>query len=331
MSLANRFLYCEGRELSEDGRIGAFSPPKKSPTVQDRHGPFHTRNANAQTGFTAWGDMTMSLWADSDLLSFVKKVRGSDTTFDQFLIVWGEDTDAVDSDVYFGNMLRLEAQPKTEPAALDQVDVMAVPDSNGWLEGKSLRAMASASGDGDTESTPVNNGTVGSAISITSSSIANPSVITSAAHSLQTGDTVLIAGHSGSTPDINGSHVVTVISTTTFSIPVNVTTGGTGGTATRTSTRNGGEVQVQISANDLDTADDLTFIVRHSPDSSTWATAGTFAVITTEVDAADLADGFAARLALTGDIDRYVAIEWDFTGTAGSAAATFAAFLHRAE
>jgi hypothetical protein len=68
---------------------------------------------------------------------------------------------------------------------------------------------------------------------IVSSSVANPTIITTtSAHGLYTGMIVTIAGHSGSTPSINGTHTVTVISTTTFSIPVNVTVGGTGGTTT---------------------------------------------------------------------------------------------------
>jgi hypothetical protein len=69
-------------------------------------------------------------------------------------------------------------------------------------------------------------------ISITSSSVATQSVITTAtAHGFKTGQIVTIAGHSGSTPTINGDRVVTVLSATTFSIPVNVSVGGTGGTA----------------------------------------------------------------------------------------------------
>lgn len=69
---------------------------------------------------------------------------------------------------------------------------------------------------------------------ITSSSAANPSVITCASnHFLSTGDTVVIAGHTGSTPDINGNRIATVTSPTTFTIPVNVTVGGTGGTFTK--------------------------------------------------------------------------------------------------
>jgi hypothetical protein len=71
------------------------------------------------------------------------------------------------------------------------------------------------------------------AVAITSSSVANPSVITTpAAHGLSTGDHVTISGHTGSTPSINGEHVATYINATTFSIPVNVTVGGTGGTFT---------------------------------------------------------------------------------------------------
>jgi hypothetical protein len=67
---------------------------------------------------------------------------------------------------------------------------------------------------------------------ITTSSVADPTLITtSAAHALVVGSVVVIAGHTGSTPTLNGAHVVTAIpSTTTFNIPVAVTVGGTGGT-----------------------------------------------------------------------------------------------------
>lgn len=67
---------------------------------------------------------------------------------------------------------------------------------------------------------------------VTSSSIAAASVITCAApHNLPTGtSTVVIAGHTGSTPSLNGTHVATKIDGTTFSIPVTTSVGGTGGT-----------------------------------------------------------------------------------------------------
>jgi Predicted transcriptional regulators len=73
---------------------------------------------------------------------------------------------------------------------------------------------------------------LGSPVAVTSSSVANPSQITCATHGFQTGDSVTIAGHAASTPSINATHIVTRISPTVFSIPVNVTGGGTGGTAT---------------------------------------------------------------------------------------------------
>lgn len=67
---------------------------------------------------------------------------------------------------------------------------------------------------------------------ITSSSVADPTVITtSAPHTLLVGSVVVIATHTGATPTLNGAHVVTSIpSATTFTIPVSVTVGGTGGT-----------------------------------------------------------------------------------------------------
>lgn len=76
----------------------------------------------------------------------------------------------------------------------------------------------------------------GTALSIASSSVANPSVITTATEHGQTvGSTgfVRIAGHSGSTPSLNGEHKATYTGLSTFTIPVSVTVGGAGGTAQR--------------------------------------------------------------------------------------------------
>jgi hypothetical protein len=70
---------------------------------------------------------------------------------------------------------------------------------------------------------------------IVSNTLANPTVIaTAAAHGRTTGDVVQIAGNVGSVPSINGAFPVTVIDATHFSIPVNCTTGGTGGSMTPT-------------------------------------------------------------------------------------------------
>jgi len=67
---------------------------------------------------------------------------------------------------------------------------------------------------------------------ITSSSVANPTVITTdAAHGFSNGDTVTIADHEDSTPDLNGEHVVSNVTTLTFTVPVTVTVAGTGGIA----------------------------------------------------------------------------------------------------
>jgi hypothetical protein len=66
---------------------------------------------------------------------------------------------------------------------------------------------------------------------ITSSSVANPTSIACTNHGLASGETVTITGHTGSTPALYGDYVVTVTGASTFTIPVNVTVGGTGGTA----------------------------------------------------------------------------------------------------
>ena len=74
------------------------------------------------------------------------------------------------------------------------------------------------------------------ATAITSSSVANPTVITATNHGLPVGTSqVEILGHSGSTPSINGLQTATYIDASHFSIPVNVTVGGTGGTVRQVS------------------------------------------------------------------------------------------------
>ena len=66
---------------------------------------------------------------------------------------------------------------------------------------------------------------------ITSSSIANPTnILCDAPHGLTTGEEVVIAGHAGSTPSLDGHEVVTVVDADNFTVDVNVTTGDTGGT-----------------------------------------------------------------------------------------------------
>jgi len=70
------------------------------------------------------------------------------------------------------------------------------------------------------------------AATISTSSIAAATVITTAtAHGLTTGQLVTIAGHT-STPAINGVRKITKLSANTFSIPVAVTVAGSGGTVT---------------------------------------------------------------------------------------------------
>lgn len=65
---------------------------------------------------------------------------------------------------------------------------------------------------------------------ISSNSVAAATVITtSGTHGLTTGTSITISGVVGSVPSINGTWTVTALSTNTFSIPVNVSVGGTGG------------------------------------------------------------------------------------------------------
>lgn len=71
-----------------------------------------------------------------------------------------------------------------------------------------------------TTKTPISSMVAGSPVTIN----------TNGAHGLTSGAEVMIAGVTGSTPEVNGTYTATVIDTDTITIPVNVTTAGTGGT-----------------------------------------------------------------------------------------------------
>lgn len=194
----------------------------------------------------------------------------------------------------------------------------------GKLEnGVVLHALTTETADANTEATSVDNtaDTTQIAVAITSSSVANPSVITTAVpHNLTTGDTVLIAGHSGSTPTINGERTVTVISATTFSIPVNVTVGGTGGSFTRGKTNNGGSAYLQVTALTLGTFTGFLVTVRHSDDNVTFVDLVAFTTRTL----------FGAeRVTVAGAVRRYLAQNCDFQGAGSGGSATYLAGFAR--
>jgi hypothetical protein len=185
-------------------------------------------------------------------------------------------------------------------------------------EGVILHPLGAETAAGNTEgasSVDRNAETVVPLTTITSSSVANPTVITCATpHGLTSGDTVLIAGHSGSTPTVNGERVATVLSTTTFSVPVNVTVGGTGGTVKQMSTQAGGAAYLQVTALSLGGYTNVVAKVRHSADDSSYVDLVTFAAKT--------AIG-SERATVAGTVYRHLASSWAFTGSGSNPSVTF--------
>ncbi len=151
-------------------------------------------------------------------------------------------------------------------------------------------------------------------VPITSSTVANPTTITTPVpHGLTTGDTILIAGHSGSTPSLNGVQTVTVVTSTTFTIPVNETAGpGSGGTFTRAGTSNGGSAYINWTNLVLAGYTNALVTVRHSTDNSTF-------VDLVSMTAATVIRG-AERKTVAGTVRRYLAQNLDLTGAGGPAA-----------
>lgn len=75
----------------------------------------------------------------------------------------------------------------------------------------------------------------GTSYTISSSNAAGDYVQTTISHTILLDQRVIIAGHSGATPDINGKHQVhNIPAANQITIPVDITVGGTGGTVKRT-------------------------------------------------------------------------------------------------
>jgi len=194
-------------------------------------------------------------------------------------------------------------------------------------EGVILHALTTESADATTEpASSLDNSTLPQrAVPIVSSSVAVASVITtSVPHGLVTGDSVVIAGHSGSTPTINGERVATVLTPTTFSIPVNVSIGGTGGSFTRAKTNNGGAGYLEVTALTLGTFTDALVTIRHSADDTTYVDLLAFTAVTATraAERKVVAPGTA--------VNRYLAQNVDFRGAGAGGSITYMTGFARA-
>lgn len=191
------------------------------------------------------------------------------------------------------------------------------------MSGRPYRAVvlhgrnAETSDPGNTRSTPQNqlNAPRLESRIITANSLANPTVVTSAAHGLITGDVVSITG-SNSTPTIDGVRTVTVTGVNTFTVAVNVTVAGTTG-AFQKLTSTDAVADLHLLALTLGGYTNLAVSVEHSADNATYIPLTTFAVRT--------ATG-AERKIVTGQVQQYTAMAWDWTGAgSGQSAIPFVA------
>jgi hypothetical protein len=147
------------------------------------------------------------------------------------------------------------------------------------------------------------------AIPVTSSSVANPTTITTTiAHGLTTGNTIVITGHTGSTatPSLNNrGFAVTVTGTTTFTVTADVTVGGTGGQVVRVTSANGGVGYQLVSA--LSGITGFVGKIQGSTDDVTYTDLLSFSNVT--------AAQTAQRVTVAGTIPRYLAFDGAFTGS----------------
>jgi hypothetical protein len=249
---------------------------------------------------------------------------------DSRVLVYGLEGNTVGAQfVGYGGALEAKYERVLALEKLHMANAMYNP--SGAIElGQVLKTLAAVTADGDTTATSVDQATNNQApnYAIVSNTIANPTIVTTLeAHGLIDNDVVVIAGVVGSDPDINGAQVVTVTGAggvTKFSVPVNVTTGGTGGRVVRAWTKDGGSAFVSCSALSLGGYTNLAPTILHSADNITFADL----VVMTVITAAPAAERKTVAAGTT--VNRYLAALWAFTGGGGAHSATFMVGFSRA-
>lgn len=96
--------------------------------------------------------------------------------------------------------------------------------------------------------------------SVLSNTVGNPTSIisTAAPHGLITGQSITVVGSTTSTPSLDGTYIVTVLSPTTFSVPFACTVAGTDGSFFLT------DNEFLIGSSDIETATNLTVSVNNN-------------------------------------------------------------------
>jgi hypothetical protein len=154
---------------------------------------------------------------------------------------WGGTTNDVSTNTFLVYVAGTPAQ-NINQTALDLIQIINTSASNTTLYGYYISSVNDLPGQivfkerssggasfsatstaGTSFSPPLTAGTI-----FTVNTAANPTVITSTAHGLSSGNQIYIYD-SNSTPSINGLQTVTVINANSFSVPVNVTVAGTFG------------------------------------------------------------------------------------------------------
>ena len=308
---AGRFVYWDGLDVlaGVEGQVRGMTPPGVESVLEELTGPSNLAPIWTEVGAARPDDFVYEAHWSTNTADVVKRHRAGYTPSARAL-VWGYGTDAVGKAFEGAKALDTKRVFDTPNMGLTLAHITHRL-TGGIFHGLSFGAKAAHTADYDTTAASLNGGTQSAAMTITSSSVANPTHIVATAHGFLTGDTVLQAGHSGSTPSINGSYTVTYIDANTYSIPVNVTVGGTGGTATRTSSRNGGAGFLEVFALNLDGGTSATALILDSQDNITFATLVTFVNVTAAPN--------GQCVEVTGTVDRYTAASVAFNGGAGAA------------
>ncbi len=287
-------------------------------TAWDKHSPIGVGKAELSSGGGLYDDRAKAIIAGLEQKVGVRQLVAYGLAGDEI----GADVTIVDGPLVakFNRVADLGAITKANPEYV----ISGTP-----YRARVLHGRTEETADFDTEASSVDQATAPRlrSVEILTASLSSGSpelttITTAKAHGLISGDVVIISGHT-STPSINGPHTVTVLSPTTFDIQASVTgsPGGTGGSLVKV-TSPGGIADLHVTALTLGGHTALVVRVLHSADDITFAPLITFANVTAS------ATTHAQRVSTSSAIQRYTAVDGDFTG-AGAPSAVLLVALYR--
>jgi hypothetical protein len=313
---ASSFILIDGKDLSSD----VFNLGEDNEGITQETTGFHT-NMESHAG-VGLGRVMLTAdggFYDDRQVGMLQAFQGAGAT--PRIVLYGMAGDILGRQVrMLGGTVVTHWNRIFEKAGLTKGDPKYVISARPY-DGAIVSPFTSRAGNGQSQATSLDLSTYPTAKLHTAvPTVANPTVMTVAGgHGLTTGDWVLIVG-TATTPTTLGFWPVTVLTPTTYTIPVNVSASGAqpGWMIKSNHGAQGFVADLHLLELTLGGATNVIVKMRHSADNIS------FSDVVGGAFGAKTVPGVAERVTMTGQLlNRYVAIQWDGTGAAPTSLTPF--------